>query len=450
MRRRRRLGALAAATAMALLASGCSAQEWGISSSASGKKTHLIYALWDPHEQIGYQQSINEFQKLHPNISVTIENIPYTSYQPKITAQYISGNAPDVFWVNTPFLGDWINDGMLENLAPLIHKAHINMSQYYPALVKLHEHKGAIYGLPKDWDTICFYYNMSYFKKHHIAIPKKLTWTPSGGGNFTHFLETLTTDKSGHNATQASFNPHHIATYSVALDNDLQQVIGNYFAENGGRVIPHPFSPRADLNSHANVATLHYLVDTLVKDHAVMPPSQTGSEAAGTNDLTLFAQGKTAMYEAGDWNTTSISQLTNFKIGVMELPIGPHGRVSVFNGLIDAIATNGQHKAAAWELERWLGSPASQRIMGSGGYVWPAIKSLDLLFVKYWKKHGINMQPFLTEAHGKTVNWPVSPGMGQALNDVTTWLGPVFIGSSPPRQGLDSAERIVNYDLSGA
>jgi multiple sugar transport system substrate-binding protein len=42
--------------------------------------------------------------------------------------------------------------------------------------------------------------------------------------------------------------------------------------------------------------------------------------------------------------------------------------------------------------------------MGSGGYVWPAIKSLDPLFLKYWQEQNIDMQAFLTEAHGQVVN----------------------------------------------
>ena len=80
--------------------SGCAG--WGISSGGSGGVVNLTYALWDPHEQVGYQQSINEFEKLHPDIKVDIENIPYGSYQQKITAEFITGGAPDLFWVNTP------------------------------------------------------------------------------------------------------------------------------------------------------------------------------------------------------------------------------------------------------------------------------------------------------------------------------------------------------------
>src|SRR5215468_9427763 len=35
----------------------------------------------------------------------------------------------------------------------------------------------------------------------------------------------------------------------------------------------------------------------------------------------------------------------------------------------------------AWELEQWLGSPQSEAILGSGGYIWPAITSLDPHFL---------------------------------------------------------------------
>ena len=149
--------------------SGCAGLGVQRPGSANGTVT-LIYALWDAHEQIGYQQSIDQFEKMHPNIKVDIENIPYGSYQQKITAEFITGEAPDLFWVNTPWLGTFVKDGMLTNIAPLIKANHIDMSQYYPQLVALHSRNGAkIYGLPKDWDTIALYYNKDYFNKHRAS-----------------------------------------------------------------------------------------------------------------------------------------------------------------------------------------------------------------------------------------------------------------------------------------
>jgi multiple sugar transport system substrate-binding protein len=163
------------------------------------------------------------------------------------------------------------------------------------------------------------------------------------------------------------------------------------------------------------------------------------------------------MLMAGDWYTNPIAELVGkkFKIGVAELPIGPAGRWSVFNGLIDGVNPHSPHLAQALELERWLGSPASQKIMGSGGYIWPAIKSLDPLFVSYWKAHGIDVGAFLNEAQGgaKLVNWPNTPGMNQALTDMATTMGPIWLGtesSSSIKSILSRSYALANHDLQAA
>ena len=108
----------------------------------------------------------------------------------------------------------------------------------------------------------------------------------------------------------------------------------------------------------------------------------------------------------------------------------PAGRVSIFNGLIDGLRSHTKYPRQAWELENWLGSAPSEQIMGSGGYVWPAIESLDPLRAVLGEA-GINMAAFLTEAHGKVENCPVSAGVGDALNEIFVDLGRP--GSAPSR-----------------
>jgi multiple sugar transport system substrate-binding protein len=49
-------------------------------------------------------------------------------------------------------------------------------------------------------------------------------------------------------------------------------------------------------------------------------------------------------------------------------------------------------------LDQWLGSPTSESITGSGGYIWPGIASLDTTFLNYWKAKGVDVSPFLEEA----------------------------------------------------
>ncbi|MCU1527618.1 MAG: hypothetical protein JWP75_1381 [Frondihabitans sp.] len=445
--RRQFLGLVGVAAGATTLA-GCSAAGWGFRGSSSGT-TELTYALWDAVQQVGYQKSIDEFQRRNPDIHVTIEQIPYGNYQQKITAQYISGDAPDVFWVNTPWLGDWAKGGLLTDVAPRVKSAGIDLGQYIPSLVDLHRDGSKLWGLPKDWDTIAIYYNKQHLEKAGFRnAPTDLSWNPSDGGSYLHFLKQITIDHKGRNALDAAFDPGSIDVYAIASTNEFQAIYGSYMAMNGGGMLPHPYATSSILDSKANRETMTFLTDMLRSAHVVVPNGETGPNGDSTNSQTIFSSGRMAMWQAGDWNTGALSGLSNFKVGVMPLPSGPKGRISVINGLTDGIVSNTKHPNEAWRLVKWLGSADSQRIMGGGGYIWPAIKSLDPLFQTYWKKKGVDVSPFLTEAQDHTVNFPVGTGMNEALNNVTTALGPTFLGTKSVTAGLASAQDILNYRIS--
>jgi multiple sugar transport system substrate-binding protein len=432
----------------------------GLAENASASSViHLTYALWDPHEEIGYKQSIAVFEKSHPNIQVSVDQIAYSAYQTKLQEEFASGGGPDLFWVNTPFLSTWIKDGYLLNLAPYIKKWGVNLSIYYPSLVALHSYKGAIYGIPKDWDTIAVYYNETYMQKHHLTVPNNWTWNPTNGGTFLKFLELATTDKNGVNATSPKFNPNDVATYAIDVANSAQTGFENFWQMDGCHIIPAAWASSVTFDSPACYQTTQFIRDLMYKWHVAVPGSELGPNgtAPSGQDQDLFADGKIAMMIAGDWYTNPVYELVGkkFKIGVAMLPIGPDGRWSVFNGLIDGVNPHSPNLSAALELERWLGSPASQKIMGGGGYIWPAVKSLDPLFMKYWASKGINVQPFLAEAQGaaKLVNWPNTPGMAQALTDMASDMGPIWLGPGSLANTtslMKAAFAAANHDLAAA
>ena len=336
---------------------------------ASGT-VHLTYTLWDPNEEVGYKKSIAVWEQSHPGVTVSIQQIPYPAYQTKLQEEFASGSGPDLFWINTPWLSTWIKDGFLANLAPDIKKANINMKQYIPSLVALHTYKGAIYGFPKDWDTIGIYYNKNYMAAHHLTPPANWTWNPTNGGTFLKFLEQATTDTSGNNATSPNFNPSKVATYGMEMDNAFQTGFGSFWQMNGCHVIPAAWASSTSFNTPACAQTTQFINDLMYKYHVLVPGSELGSngDSPSGQDNSLFESGKIAMELEGDWNTTSIAAGvgTKFKVGVVPLPAGPQGRWSVFNGLIDGVNKNTPNFQATWQLEQWLGSAASQKIMGSG------------------------------------------------------------------------------------
>ncbi len=448
---------LVALAAFVALASGAAACSSSPSSTSAGGKIHLTYALWDPNEEVGYKQSIAVFEKAHPNITVTVVQIPYPEYQEKLQAEFTSGTGPDIFWVNTPWLSTWIKDGLLVNLAPDIAKAHINMSQYIPSLVALHTVNGAIYGLPKDWDTIAVYYNENYFAAHHIAVPTSWSWSPTNGGSFLTTLQEATIDKNGNNALSPKFNPNEIATYGAELDNAMQTGWGSFLAEDGVFTISKAFAPSVSFNTPAADQVFQFIRDLMYKYHVLVPGSELGSNATdpSSQNNELFAEGKIAMQIGGDWETTGTFADVGgkFKIGVIPLPAGPDGTWSVFNGLIDAINPHTPNFQAAWELEQWLGSAPSQKIMGEGGYIWPAIPGLDPLFANYWAAKGVSMSGFLSESKGNLTDWPNTPGMNQGLTDMQRDMGPIWLGPGTLAQtsaDIATAASDANHDLAAA
>jgi hypothetical protein len=166
-------------------------------------------------------------------------------------------------------------------------------------------------------------------------------------------------------------------------------------AELGGKVIPYPYASTTSLNTPAFEQAMSFLTSTLTNEHLIAPGAETGPNANGDN-----------------------------------LPEQPHQAP-----------------------EAGLGARAVARISpvpedpGLGRLVWPAIKSLDPLFEQYWAKQGIDMSPFLTEAHGKVVNFPVSSGMGAALLQIENDLGPAWLGSKSVSSALGQAGKDANYAL---
>ncbi len=353
-----------------MMLAGLAACGGGSTSSSGGNgPVNLTYALWDQNEQVGYQQSVNQFMKLHPNIHVTIEQTPWGSYWQKLSTEFAAGNAPDVFWDHLAYFPTFVQQGQLMDLTPLIQQDKIDMSQYYPTLVSEWTYNNKVYGLPKDWDTIAVIYNKQLFKQAGLPDPTSMTWNPTDGGTFLQMAQKLTIDKNG----------------------------------------KHPTDP--------------------------------GFDAKG---------GHAAMVTGGSWELSSIAQQTKIPWAVAQLPAGPNGVTSVFNGLTDAIYVKTPHPNEAWELEKWLASAQSEDIMGNGGYVWPGLKSEDQTFLQSWQKKGIDVSPFLKEAQGSTLTFPITFGYNEASTKVNDIFNQMYLGQLTVPQATSQAVQQANQAVQAA
>jgi hypothetical protein len=68
----------------------------------------------------------------------------------------------------------------------------------------------------------------------------------------------------------------------------------------------------------------------------------------------------------------------------------------------------------------------------------------------YWKKHGIDIQPFLAESSWHTVYWPVTPGMDKAQLDIANLLAPAYLTGKNIPGAVAAAAKQADEDLSTA
>ena len=413
----------------------------------SGQTVHLTYALWDANQQPTYQKSIDQFESLHPNIKVTIEQNPWTQYWQKLDTEFAGNSAPDVFWDHVAYFPQLVQQGALMNLTPLIQKDHLDLSVYYPQLLKPFQFNGNYYGLPKDWDTITLFYNKTLFQQMGVSADN-LTWNPTDGGSFVKLLQQLTLDKNGRHPNQAGFDPQSVKQYGFVSLNSDQEIYMNYIAMNGGSFLDKPFGTHFTFNQPQSVQALQFLINLITKWHVSPPASETNN--AGNIAEQMFARGQAAIIETGSWNISFIASQTNFPFGVAELPAGPQGRVSVFNGLADAISAKTQHPQEAWELFKWLASPQSEQIVGNNGTVWPGIQSADQNFAQYWEQKNLDVSAFLKEAQGTTVSFPITSGFNEAFTKINDIFNQMYLGQIPVQQATDSAVQQGNAAIQSA
>ena len=425
------------AALLAVIAFGMLAACGGSGPSTPGGKVNLTYALWDSNEQVGYQQSINQFMRLHPNVKVTIQQADYDQYWQKLSTQLAGGAAPDVFWSDITYFPQYAKQGSLMDLTSRIQQDNLDLSLYYPGLLNQYTFEGKRYGLPKDWDTIALFYNKTIFQKAGITVPSDLSWNPTDGGSFLKLLQQLTVDRSGKHPTDAGFNANAVSHYGFVSSNLNQEIYWNYIAMNGGSFMDKPFGQRFLYNQPQSVQALQFLVDLILKYH--VSPSAAETNGSGDALTQLFARGQAAIIQTGSWNVSYLSQQVNFPFGIMKLPLGPKGRISVLNGLADNIYANTPHPQEAWELFKWLASPESQKIVAGDGIVWPGIKEAAPLFKDYWQKKGIDVSAFLDEINGQTVSAPITPAFNEAEAKIDDTFNLMYLGQTPVQQATDKA-----------
>jgi multiple sugar transport system substrate-binding protein len=107
---------------------------------------------------------INKFNADNPDVHVSVTTVEWPGYD-QLTAQFASGDAPDIVTIHASVLSDYQSKGLLMPLDDVLKSVGISPDSMTDAARNGATKDGKIYGLPIDNWTMLYHINLDLFKQ---------------------------------------------------------------------------------------------------------------------------------------------------------------------------------------------------------------------------------------------------------------------------------------------
>lgn len=357
------------ASAVSVLAAGSSA--WAQDGGGLGTAAAPVSVRMIANEAFAKQWQTNmvpEFNKVHPNIKVQIDGVPYAELLAKSMLDVTGANPTyDIIIADDPWIPALAQTGALLDLKKGAAKwtaPDFDWNDFNAAPLAASEWKGVQYGVPLRSNMLLMFVNKRLYEKAGLPVPTpKLTWT-----EYLAQAPKLVQDTNGDGKVDA----WAIDTYFTRdqLTPTIWQAILN---SNGGALLDKNNKPA--FNNEKGVKALQTHLD-------LMKWAPPGAASHGFNEsLQAFRQGQTAtMFMWGSvFKGTAVdaatTTLTPEIVGIQVMPVGsvgPGTHRGIWSG---AITNKSKQQQAAWALLQWLSSKQGELWQANTLGVFPARKS---------------------------------------------------------------------------
>lgn len=329
--------------------------------AAAAEDVTISYAIWDKNQEPGMRAIADAFEAKNPGIKVSVEVTGWDEYWTKLEAAGTGGVLPDVFWMHINNFQKYAGAGLLEPVDAAVEAdPDMDFANFPQGLTDLYTLDGAVYAVPKDFDTIGLWYNKTMFDAKGIPYPDE-TWT---WDDLVTAAKTLTDEANG--------------IYGFAAPLDKQQCFYNFIYQNGGTILTD--DKKSGYDQQATIDAMQFYIDLIYKEK-VSPSYEALTETSNTN---MFESGKVAMIMQGSWMVTELknNEYTHANADIAVLPQGKT-RASIYNGLGNAVAANSPNKEAALKFLMYMGTEEANILQAENGSAIPAFNNTQQPWVDF-------------------------------------------------------------------
>lgn len=408
------------------------------------------------HEAL--QKEFNETIGKEKGIELEFVTVQYAEASQKFTTLVAGGMAPDIVGpIGVMGVAKFIDEWM--DISPYIAKDKIDLSVYDNALVQTHHYvvdgKAKQVGLPIGFYPSVLFYNEDIFDRAGVDYPPTSWESPEWTyDKLTEIARKMTIDTKGRTPNDAGFDPTHISQYGYdGTDWSPWRALIAKFMDSSGKPVTLGMSAdykKAIMNSPEWKAAFKYLEKQVHKDY-IRPIVDPSNSAATFGDNDPIGSNKCAMWEVFSWISYAYEGWdANCKWNVGAIPSLNGKVVSGTNSDTFVITKSGKNHDKAWEVYKWIYTPAVYAQLAKNYGCIPAIKSLQGAWLDEQKaaRPNIHWQVFLDA--GKYADNPNNeawvPNMGKVWDAMEKAMALVISG------GYESTDKVaedLNVEVQG-
>lgn len=264
----------------------------------SAEEITLTFSGWgDANEKATIEAILNKFTE-DTGIKVEYLYVP-DDYITKLTTMAASGELPDAGYMTEPDCIQWANEGMLEDMTPLLESESFSQKLESNQFV---DKNGNVVGISMANETVILYYNPTYFDQMGVAYPPSNAADAWTWEEFVDVCRQLTVDGNGLHPGEEGFDPDNIKSYGVKIPK-ASFIYEPLLRSNGGGVYTEDFSDIA-LDRPESIEVFQALADLIQVEHVAPSPS----DAASNMDMaSCFLSNSVGMIIDGQWSIMSMA-----------------------------------------------------------------------------------------------------------------------------------------------
>lgn len=410
--------------------------------SSGGDKGTLTFRLWDENAVAAYEESFAAFTE-QSGWNVKIDVVPWADYWTRLPLDVASGDAADVYWMNSANYVLYKDSGDLLDINEVVPDG---ASQWEKAVVDLYSRDGGLWGVPQIWDSIAVFYNKALVEEAGVD-PSALAFDPTADtDSLREAGRKLTVDGEGRHPGEDGFDVDSRAQFGFNSQADRQAIIGPMLASNGAQ---WQDEDEYTFASPEGIEAFQYMADLINVENIAPSAADTNENGDFTRDL--FTQGKLALFQSGPYNLLPVSDgvADSFEWALAAPVAGPDGAKSLVHGVVAVgnAKADDEQQAGIAELLTWLGSKDGQLPLAEQGVSFPGHVDAQDAYIEFWKGKGVDVSVFVEAAKN-----PAEADTGARANAGLTAAMPifqeVFIGRLSAADGIPQAQEEGNAAMA--